>query len=177
MKKPVILIVGLFAVSLLLINAFDNHPSQAGDDWQIGINWADASITQEEIISTGKPVYLFVTTEWCTFCKKMKAQTFTDPKIQKLLNELFIAISINPEKPGAVRFTGENLSYSALAKKLKVGGYPASFFFDSKGKMIGGRPGFIDPGSFADIAEYVGDGHHAKISFTEFKSLPPDQRR
>ncbi len=177
MKKSVFLIVGLFLVSIFLINGFKGEFGGGGDEWQEGINWTMASITKDEIVAADKPVYLFVTTDWCTFCKKMKANTFTDPKVQKLLNELFVAIPLNPEKTGTANFTGEALPYSDLAKKLRVNGYPASFFFAPDGQLIGSQPGYVDAKSFADMAEYVGDGHYKNYSFAKFQALPADQRR
>lgn len=177
MKKSVLIIIALFAASILVINGFKGQTEGSGGQWEDGIKWSLATTTQEEIAASGKPVYLFVTTDWCTFCKKMKAQTFSDAKVQGLLNELFYAIMINPEKPGMANFTGEELSYADLAKKLGVNGYPANFFFDSEGKLVGGQPGYIDSETFANIAEYVGDGHYKNTTFAKFEKLPADQRR
>lgn len=176
MRKPVIIIVVLFVVSILMINGFKGE-TKSGGDWNTAINWTDAAISLDEIKSTGKPVYLFVSTEWCTYCKKMKAGTFSDAGIQNLLNELFISITINPETSGTANFTGETLSYKDLARKLGVSGYPASFFFDSEGQLIGGQPGYLQPDAFADLAEFVGDGHYEQRSYSDFQSLPADQRR
>jgi thioredoxin-related protein len=176
MKKSAIIAVALLGAAILLINGFKGSSAQGGD-WQKGIQWKLAATPSSDIASSGKPVYLFVSTDWCTFCKRMKAQTFGDEKVQKLLNELFVPIAINPEKPGMSNFTGEELSYADLAQKLNVTGYPASFFFDSDGKLLGGQPGFIDPQTFVDLAEYIGDGHYKNLSFAKFQALPSDQRR
>jgi len=177
MKKPVVIIVVLFAAVLLLINGFKSPSAKSESEGVEGIKWTMASTPQADIAATGKPVYLFVSTDWCTFCKKMKSQTFTDSKVQGLLNELFVTIIVNPEKPGNANFTGEEISYADLARKLGVTGYPANFFFDAEGKLIGGQPGYIDAKSFADMAEYVGDGHYKNLKFDKFMSLPSDQRR
>lgn len=163
MKKQVVIIVVLFAAVLLLINGFKSPSAQSESEGMEGIQWTMASTPQADIVATGKPVYLFVSTDWCTFCKKMKSQTFADPKVQRLLNELFVAISINPEKPGNAAFTGNEMSYADLARQLGVSGYPANFFFDPEGKLIGGQPGYIDAKSFSDMAEYVGDGHYKDL--------------
>jgi len=177
MKKPVLVIVVLFAAVLLMMYGFKSPSAKSSGETAEGINWTVASTPQAEIEATGKPVYLFVSTDWCTFCKKMKSQTFTDPKVQELLNDLFVAITINPEKPGNVAFTGKEMSYSDLARQLGVTGYPANYFFGPDGKLIGGQPGYIDAKAFADIAEYIGDGHYKDINFNEFMKLPADKRR
>jgi thioredoxin-related protein len=177
MKKPVIIIVALFAATILLMNGFKGTSADGGGEWQDEIKWALASTTGEEIAAAGKPVYLFVTTDWCTFCKKMKSQTFSDPRVQQMLNELFVPIMVNPEQPGTAAFTGQEMAYADLARKLNVTGYPANFFFDAEGKLLGGQPGYIDANNFAELAEYIGDGHYTDKSFTEFQALPADKRR
>lgn len=177
MKKSVVIVIVLFAAGLLLINGLKSPSAKSGSEGTAGIEWTAASTPHADISAAGKPIYLFVSTDWCTFCRKMESQTFTDTKVQTLLNELFVAITINPEKPGTAAFTGKEMSYADLARQLGVSGYPANFFFDSEGNLIGGQPGYIDARSFADIAEYVGDGHYKNRNFSEFRSLPGDQRR
>jgi len=177
MKKPVIIIVVLFIAAILVINGFQAESSADRGDWKEGIQWSEPSMTQESVIARDKPVYLFVSTEWCTYCKKMKNNTFTDEKVQTLLNELFTVIYINPEKQGTARFTGEELSYADLARNLGVNGYPANYFFEPGGKLIGGQPGYLDAKMFADLAEYIGDDHYKSYTFTKFRQLPGEQRR
>jgi thioredoxin-related protein len=177
MKKTTIIIVALLAAAILLINGFKGSSADGGDEWKEEIEWAMASVSSDKIAADGKPVYLFVSTDWCTFCNRMKAQTFSDIRVQELLNDLFVPIIINPEEPGTASFTGRELSYADLVKELGVTGYPANFFFDSEGELIGGQPGYIDADTFADLAEFVGDGHYADKSFAEFQALPTDQRR
>lgn len=176
MKKSVMGVVAITAVGLLVIYGFRGQ-SEASGDWLDRIAWADPSISREEVAASGKPVFLFVHTEWCTYCKKMKNETFTDPRVQEFLNEMFIPLAINPELPGTTNFTGEELTFADMAARLKVSGYPATFFFSSDGKLIGGQPGYLDARLLADLAEYVGDGHYKQYTFSKFQSLPADQRR
>lgn len=176
MKKSVLTIVGILAVGLLILYGFRGTTAGSAAAGEKNIAWADPGIAKEAIASGGKPVFLFVQTDWCTFCKKMKSETFADADVQKQLNNRFVNITINPEKSGVVRFTGEELSFAGLAEKLGVTGYPATFFFTSDGQLLGGQPGYIEPSLFAELAEYVGGGYYAKYKFPEFQSLPKDQR-
>jgi len=172
MTKQKVIMMGVFAIALFYIYGrpfFDGSVSSA---WQEKINWTDAGTSKEEIAAMGKPVYLFVTTDWCTYCKKMKQQVFTNPAVQEQLNTNFTNIVINPETEGTARFMGEALSYKDLAQKLNVTGYPTSFFFDKDGGFLGAQPGYIDAKSFSDIAAYIGEGHYTSLNFDEFKNLP-----
>jgi thioredoxin-related protein len=177
MSKKVMATMTVIVFGIIAIYGFNGQSGGANDEWLEKITWTDAGISRQDFEATGKPLFLFVSTEWCTFCKKIKASTFTDNRVQKLLNELFIAMIINPEQEGMTHFTGEGISYQDLAVKLGVTGYPTSFFFTPTGDIIGGQPGYIDKDQFAQLAEYVGDGHYIDHSFAEFQSLPDDKRR
>jgi thioredoxin-related protein len=176
MNKTVLTIVGIFAVGLLILYAFRGATTGAATGGEQGITWTDPGVAKETIAATQKPVFLFVQTDWCTFCRKMKAETFADAAVQKELNDRFVNITINPEKDGTARFTGQELSYAALAGQLGVNGYPASFFFTPDGKLLGGQPGYIEPSLFADLTEYIGGGFYTKYKFPEFQALPKDKR-
>ena len=177
MRKPIFVIIAVVAVGILILSGFMGSSGKTGSDWQKKIAWADPAMTKADIAAKGKPIYLFISTEWCTFCKKMKGETFAAAKVQELLNTLFTPLAINPETEGTVYFTGEQLTYAELSNKLGVKGYPANFFFRADGTLIGGQSGYMDPATFADLSEYIGDGHYAKYSFSTFQGLPQDKRR
>ena len=177
MKKSILVVLAVFIAGFLVVNGFRGGSGAVAGEWQKGIAWQDPAITKSAIAQSGKPVYLFVHTEWCTFCKKMKTTTFADPKVQQLLNDKFIALEINPETSGTTNFLGEELSYADAATRLGVRGYPASLFFSPDGALLGGQPGYIDAATFADIAEYIGGGYYQHYSFDEFKDLPADKKK
>ena len=175
MNRTVLMIVAVVAVALLAAYGFSGRTGSSGNAWQTNITWSDPGVTLDTIKARGKPVYLFVTTDWCTFCKRMKNETFADKAVQEKLNTLFTSITINPETDGTANFTGESLTYRQLAKKLRVSGYPASFFFASDGQLIGSQPGYLDPVVFADLADYIGGGHHTTKSFSAFRDQKSKQ--
>ena len=177
MKKPILVVLALIIAGFLVVNGFRGGSGAVAGEWHKSISWQDPAITRAAIAEAGKPVYLFIHTEWCTFCNKMKTGTFADPKVQNLLNDKFIALEINPETSGTTNFLGEKLSYADAATRLGVRGYPASFFFAPDGSFLGGQAGYIDAGTFGDIAEYIGGGYYQKYSYNEFKSLPADKRK
>jgi len=165
MKKTALIVAAIFAAGLLVINGFRGGSKASTGEWLEKINWANASISKDEIMASGKPVFLYVHTDWCIFCKKMKNETFADPRVQQLLNDKFVAFEINPETDGIADFTGEKLTYAGLARRLRVDGYPMSFFFAPDGKLLAGQPGYIGAKEFADLAERIGNGHDTNNSF------------
>lgn len=179
MNKQTFTVLIIIVVGALAIYGFKGQgSSNAGGltEWSEKISWTEPTLSAEQLASGGKPVFLFVSTDWCTFCKKMKAETFVDPFVQDLLNERFVNIIIDPEKQGTARFTGEDLSLADLARKLGVSGYPASFFFSPEGQLIGGQPGYLGADLFSDLAGYVGGGYYKNHKFDEYMQLPEAER-
>ncbi|MCK5125240.1 MAG: thioredoxin fold domain-containing protein [candidate division Zixibacteria bacterium] len=171
MNKTIVGIVALFFVSWLVIYGFKGQfGSDSGGAWQEDITWSETDITKEQLASVGKPVYIFFSTEWCTYCRKMKTETFTDPDIQNNLSNKFVSLYINPETSGTVRFSGEEMSYKDLTKKLGVTGYPTSAFYSDAGELIGVQPGYLDTENLKQLTDYIGDGYYKDKTFQEFLS-------
>lgn len=170
MKKPAVIILAILFAAWLGYYGFADKSASAGTAWQDEIDWADAGITKDALAAKSKPVFLFITTDWCTFCKKMKAETFADPEVQDALSNKFVSMYIDPEKQGTARFTGEELSYKELAAKLGVTGYPTSVFYSDGGEVIGIQPGYIGIDDMKQIAGYIGDGHYKEKSFQDYLS-------
>ena len=74
-----------------------------------------------------KPMIIYFYTDYCSLCKRMKATTYKSEKIQRILDEHFVAIALN-------------MSYRSDEKMLEVKkhfgifGTPGFVFFDSKGE-------------------------------------------
>lgn len=73
----------------------------------------------------GKPVLVFFTAEWCQWCKKMKAETMTDSKVQSVCkNYILVYVDTDKDRAPATKFGVESLpSYvvtNAKEAKLKM---------------------------------------------------------
>ena len=169
-NKIVIAAIAVIFMGWLAVYGFKGQTGAADSAWKDAIAWSDAGMPADQIAATGKPVYIFISTEWCTFCKKMKGETFTDPAVQKILNDDFVNLHINPETQGETFVSGEKLSYKDLAQKLGVTGYPTSVFYSPEGELIGVQPGYIDARQMAQLANYIGGGHYKEQSFQDYLS-------
>lgn len=176
MKKSILAVLALVLIGMLVVSGFRGPGASTGDA-PGNISWQDPAMSLDNIRSSEKPVYVYFHTDWCSFCRKMEAGTFSDSRVQDLLNDNFIALKINPETSGTTNFLGENLSFSEAANRLGVRGYPASFFFSPDGKLIGGQPGYITADMFAGFADYVGNGYYRDYSYSEYESLPAEKRK
>ena len=64
------------------------------------IKWVDFNTGLAQAQQTGKLAVIDCYTDWCGWCKVMDKKTFSDRKIIERINEKYMAIKFNPEKPG-----------------------------------------------------------------------------
>ncbi len=128
-----------------------------------------------------KKVFIDVYTEWCGWCKRMDATTFSDPVISKLMNKYFYPVKLDAEMKDSVRFNNvtfvnpnpENarsphqLAYALLKGQM---GYPTSVLLNEKFEMIQPLSGYLTTEALEPILEYIGGGYpEKKITFEDFK--------
>ena len=116
------------------------------------IKWVDFNTGLAQAQQTGKLAVIDCYTDWCGWCKVMDKKTFSDPKIIERINEKYIAIKFNPEKPGKY-FAGskDSLSGRQLLMALsnnKPSGYPTFFFFVPQDAKLFQLPGYQDANQF-----------------------------
>ena len=80
---------------------------------------------------TGRPIFVDFWADWCTACKVMERQVYSDPGFAEAAQS-FIAVRINYDKK------------TALARKYNVSELPTLVFTDSFGGEIFRRTGFLD---------------------------------
>ena len=84
-----------------------------------------------------KPVVLVLYADWCHFCKKLFAQTLTDPRVE-VLKDRFVWIRVNSDK-------NKNLKEQFAQK-----GFPLIVILDRDGKPMDRMDGFKDAMAFRD---------------------------
>lgn len=108
----------------------------------VDIKWTDA-LAQSEAES--KPIFVDVYTQWCGPCKKMDATTFQDTAVGNYMNANFINIKWDADHP----------SYSGLARRYGVTGYPTLLYVDHKGNVMKRRTGMHDKRRLLDLSGKV----------------------
>jgi thioredoxin-related protein len=67
-----------------------------------------------------KPVFVFVHTSWCKYCKMMENSTFKDPEVIRLLNENFYFISLDAETKTPIVFKNHTFTFKPKGKSTGV---------------------------------------------------------
>ncbi len=74
------------------------------------INWqTNVKKSFESAKKSNKLLLINFHTDWCTWCEKMKKDTYTDKKVDTLIRKNFIALDVNPEKSEEAKMSKEGL--------------------------------------------------------------------
>ena len=74
-----------------------------------------------------KPIFVFIHTSWCKYCKMMENSTFKNPEVVQLLNDNFYFVSLDAEQKSPILFKnntfrfqpkGQNTGVHELAEEL-----------------------------------------------------------
>jgi len=107
------------------------------------ISWKhDLVAALKEAGDSGKPVMVDFYTEWCSWCKKLDADTYTNSNIQKLA-EKFICVKVDADKA------------PETATKYGVSGYPTIIFLNSSGTPVERVIGYKGPAPFGQTMSAV----------------------
>ncbi|QDU54220.1 thioredoxin family protein [Aeoliella mucimassa] len=97
------------------------------------VNEAWAAVQQSR-----KPMFLYVTSDNCYFCKKMIQETYTNPQIRSGVSAYSEPVAFNASE------TPE------LAKKLGVRAFPTTLVISPENKLLHKIEGFVEPKDFAE---------------------------
>lgn len=97
---------------------------------------------------TGKPILAdFTGSDWCGWCKKLKAEVFSTPAFQTWAakNVILLELDFPRSTPIAASLKQQN---QKLAEKYKVRGFPTILFLKGDGSVLG-QSGYMPGGPSA----------------------------
>ncbi|MFC6268328.1 thioredoxin family protein [Frigoriflavimonas asaccharolytica] len=68
-----------------------------------------------------RPVMVFVTADWCNYCQLTKVKTFSDKKVEKIINEKFYFVELNQNEKSTIQFMGKE--YGPVINGYKSGNH------------------------------------------------------
>ncbi len=162
-----------------------NHASAQNQNTDVKANlkwytWQEAVELQK---TAPKKVMVDLYTDWCGWCKRMDATTFSDPSIVAYIQEHFYPVKFDAEQKETVQFNNytfryiapeggggrgvHELAYSLLEGKL---GYPSIVYLTPRYERVLISPGFKDVASMMKELIFVKDDIFRTKSFEDYKS-------
>jgi thioredoxin-related protein len=126
-----------------------------------------------------KKVFMDVFTDWCGWCKKMDANTFTHPTIVKLMNKYFYAVKLDAEAGDVINYKGTAYKKQNEAKRtpndfasLMLNGkmsYPTTVYLDEALNSFGPVPGYLEPKIMEKILTFYGENIYKQKTWADFE--------
>ncbi len=132
------------------------------------VHWSsfDAGLEQAKI--SHKKVLVDVFTEWCSWCKKMDSEVYSNSDIKDYLSKNFIIIKMNAEANEKIHYKGVEYSPAQLAAAFGVNGYPATLFLREDSEPITQLPGYVEAPMFIHVLSFIAENEYEKKQFSEY---------
>ncbi len=147
---PIALSLGILASSTMAISkesVSNKEPKQktrlaANESHHSLVNWETWT---DDLFQRAKKekklVVLDLEAVWCHWCHVMDQKTYSDPAVAKVMKDHFIAVKVDQD------------SRPDLSNRYEDYGWPATIFFDSNGKELAKRAGYIEKDEMLTLLE------------------------
>ncbi|MFC2101813.1 thioredoxin family protein [Bacteroidota bacterium] len=128
-----------------------------------------------------KKIFIDMYTDWCGWCKRMDATTFSDPVIADYMNKNFYNVKMDAERKDTVVIDGNTFvnpnptgkrSSHQLAIELLRGkmSYPSFIFLNEKSQLLTVVPGYQQAKDFEPILHYFGEDAFTDQQWEEYRA-------
>lgn len=180
--KKYILTFTLMATALIL-SSYNGGKADSTNAVEEGekVQWMTWEQAIERSNSDENPKKIFVDayTDWCGWCKRMDATTFSHPMVAKYMNEHFYPVKLDAEQKEDIVYKGHTFKfveqgrrgYHELAASLLQGkmSYPTVIFLDEEQRLLSPVPGYQPAEGFYKILTYFGNDAYKKTDWETYQ--------
>ena len=126
-----------------------------------------------------KKIFVDVYTEWCGWCKRMDATTFSDAGIAKHMNDNFYCVKLDAEQKEDIRYGGNiykflpnvgrkgvhEFAYTLLDGRMS---YPQYVFLDENEGKLNTVKGYKQVDEFSNTLKYISSNAYKNTSLQAF---------
>ncbi len=145
---------------------------------QDGIKWRTLTEAIELNEKEPRNFVIDVYTNWCGWCKRMDANTFSNEVIADFVNENYYAVKFNAEQRESLTMgdrtykfvSNGSRGYHEMAVILTRGrlSYPTIVYLDKELRHLDVVPGYVDAEQFEVYLAYFNNGADKKTTFDKF---------
>ena len=104
-----------------------------------------------------RKTFIDVYTDWCGWCKRMDATTFSNVDVAKYANENFYAVKLDAESETRHVLGKDTLTERMVAASMGVRSFPTIVFLEPDFRTISPMPGYRTAEQFLDILKKVNE--------------------
>ena len=173
-----------WSMKYIFIMAFITLTGLCNSEAQEKVKWY--TIEEAVRLSGEEPriMVIDVYTDWCGWCKRMDATTFSDPEVAGMLNSHFYPVKLNAEGKADVvigdrtyKFVDNGgRGYHEIAAIVTQGrlSYPTISYVDGQGRVLAAAPGYKTADQFKVYLSYYSSEAYKTKDFEAYKaSLAP----
>ncbi|MGP1362255.1 MAG: thioredoxin family protein [Bacteroides sp.] len=161
---------------LLLLSMFVFASQAAKTKKTETVKWYSLSEALKAAEKSPKPLFMDMYTDWCGWCKRLDADTFTNAEIAAYLNKNFYPVKFDAEQKGKIQYRGKTYEGDAsdrvhpLAMELTNGrlSYPMTIYLKADGTVITGIPGYQTPEQMEPILHFIATGAYETQKWEDF---------
>ena len=159
-------------IAILAIFGMISVKSQEKVKWYSIVEALEKSAVEPRVLM------IDVYTDWCGWCKRMDASTFSDPEVVTILNRDFYPVKLDAEGKEDIVIGDQTFKfvdngrrgYHELAAVLTQGrlSYPTLAYVGDGGKILMVSPGYRGPDQLKVFLAYFGDGTYKNQDWDSF---------
>lgn len=167
--RNIFIIMGLIGLTL--------HTAEAQEQ----VKWY--SIEEAVQLAQEEPRLLVIDvyTDWCGWCKRMDATTFSDPAVAKMMNSHFYPVKLDAEGKEDIVIGDRTFKFvasgrrgyhevAAIVTKGRLS-YPTISYVDEQGRVLEAAPGYKNAEQFKLHLSYYVDEAYKSKTFEEYAAL------